>query len=254
MCEISERLLAAAFASGRPPRAAQARPTAPPGLLRSVPSRSLRAGLRTKAAPWGKVALRASRKPILAIVLLWAGTARFAVAQDSDYQLDPEQSSVKFTLGDVLHTVRGTFKVKRGDLAVGADGRVSGQIVVDAASGNSGSGMRDRKMHKEVLESTRYPEISFRPDRIAGAVPSSGKSSVMVHGIFNIHGADREITVPAQIETNAEHWTATVHFTVPYQKWGMKNPSTLFLRVGDSVEIDLLATGTLVRHTAHSSQ
>jgi polyisoprenoid-binding protein YceI len=161
---------------------------------------------------------------------------------------------VKFTLGDVLHTVRGTFKLKQGDMQVDPDGKVSGQIVVDAASGDSGSGMRDRKMNKEILESARYPEIAFRPDRIDGAVPSSGKSSVTIHGMFNIHGADREITVPAQVEASGERWTATVHFTVPYQKWGMKNPSTLFLRVGDTVEIDLVASGTVVRHTAHSAQ
>jgi polyisoprenoid-binding protein YceI len=191
---------------------------------------------------------------MLGLALLLASATRLAVAQESDYQVDPEQSSVKFTLGDVLHTVRGTFKLKQGDLEVNADGRVSGQIVVDAASGDSGSGMRDRKMHQEVLESGRYPEISFRPDRIAGAVRSSGQSSLMIHGIFNIHGADREITVPAQVETNSDHWTATVHFSVPYQKWGMKNPSTLFLRVSDTVEIDLLAVGTVVRHTAHSAQ
>ena len=188
------------------------------------------------------------------MALLLAGGAVLAAAQDADYRVDPAQSSVKFTLGDVLHTVRGTFKLKQGELQVEPDGKVSGQIVVDAASGDSGSGMRDRKMHKEILESARYPEIAFRPDRIDGAVASSGKSSVTIHGMFNIHGADREITVPAQVEANGEQWTATVHFTVPYQKWGMKNPSTLFLRVSDTVEIDLVAAGTVVRHTAHSAQ
>jgi len=177
-----------------------------------------------------------------------------AAAQDAAYRVDPAQSSVKFTLGDVLHTVRGTFKLKQGDMQIATDGKVSGQIVVDAGSGDSGSGMRDRKMNKEVLESARFPEIAFRPDRIDGAVASSGKSSVSIHGMFNIHGVDREITVPAQVETSGEQWTATVHFTVPYQKWGMKNPSTLFLRVNDTVEIDLLASGTVVRHTAHSAQ
>ena len=191
---------------------------------------------------------------ILKAGLVLAFGAALAAAQDSNYQLDPAQSSVKFTLGDVLHTVHGTFKLKQGDLQVTTDGKISGQIVVDATSGDSGSSMRDRKMHKEVLESARYPEISFHPDRIEGPVSSSGKSSVMVHGMFNIHGANREITVPAQVETDGDHWTATVHFTIPYQKWGMKNPSTLFLRVSDTVEIDLLATGMLVRHTAHSAQ
>ncbi len=120
---------------------------------------------------------------------------------------------------------------------------------MDAKSGDSGSGMRDRKMHKEVLESARYPEISFRPDRVEGSVASQGKSSVKVHGMFSIHGVDREITVPADVEMAADHWTATVHFTVPYEKWGMKNPSTLFLKVNDSVEIDLTAAGSVVQHS-----
>jgi polyisoprenoid-binding protein YceI len=191
---------------------------------------------------------------ITTVALLLAGGAVLAAAQGIEYQFDPAQSSVKFTLGDVLHTVRGTFKLKQGDLQVGGDGRISGQIVVDATSGDSGNGMRDRKMHKEVLKSSHYPEISFRPDHFEGSVASSGKSSVMVHGMFNIHGADREITAPAQVETGTDHWTATVHFTIPYQKWGMKNPSTLFLRVSDTVEIDLVAVGSVERRTAHSAQ
>jgi polyisoprenoid-binding protein YceI len=171
-----------------------------------------------------------------------------ATAQETAFQLDPAQTSVKFTLGDVLHTVRGTFRLKRGSLEFEpASGGISGEIVVDAKSGESGSGMRDRKMNKEILESDRYPEIAFHPDRIEGMVASQGKSSVKVHGMFNIHGVDREITVPAEVEMSADHWTATVHFTVPYAKWGMKNPSTLFLRVNDSVEIDLLAAGNVAK-------
>jgi polyisoprenoid-binding protein YceI len=109
--------------------------------------------------------------------------------------------------------------------------------------------MRDRKMHREVLESDRYPEISFRPDRIDGAVSSSGKSSVRVHGIFNIHGADHELSVPADVEMASDHWKATLHFAVPYANWGMKNPSTLFLRVSESVDIDVSAAGTLEQHS-----
>jgi polyisoprenoid-binding protein YceI len=177
-----------------------------------------------------------------------------AAAQEQTFQIDPSQSTVKFTLGDVLHTVHGTFTLKHGELQVQPAGKIQGEIVVDAASGNSGSGMRDRKMHKEVLESGRYPEIDFRPDRFDGDVVPQGKSSVMVHGIFSIHGSDREITVPAQVERDGDHWTANVHFTVPYAKWGMKNPSTFFLKVSDTVEIDLSAAGSVTTNTATSTQ
>ena len=177
-----------------------------------------------------------------------------AAAQEQTFQIDPSQSTVKFTLGDVLHTVHGTFALKHGELQVQPAGKVSGEIVVDATSGRSGSGMRDRKMNKEVLESARYPEIDFRPDRVSGEVAAQGKSSVMVHGMFSIHGTAREITVPAQVERDGDHWTANVHFTVPYAKWGMKNPSTLFLKVSDTVEIDLSAAGSVTASTASSNQ
>jgi polyisoprenoid-binding protein YceI len=150
--------------------------------------------------------------------------------------------------------VHGTFHLKHGALKFEpASGKISGEILVDAKSGESGSGMRDRKMHKEVLESERYPEIAFRPDKIEGAVAGQGKSSVKIHGMFNIHGADHEITVPAEVEMTADHWTATVHFTVPYAKWGMKNPSTLFLRVNDSVEIDLGVAGNVAKQPGVSA-
>lgn len=177
-----------------------------------------------------------------------------AAAQEQTFQVDPAQSTVKFTLGDVLHTVHGSFALKHGELQMQPTGKLSGEFVVDATSGNSGSGMRDRKMNKEVLESARYPEIDFRPDRFDGEVAAQGKSSVMVHGIFTIHGTAREITVPAQVEKDGDHWTANVHFTVPYAKWGMKNPSTLFLKVSDTVEIDLSAAGSVTTSTASSTQ
>jgi len=186
--------------------------------------------------------MRTKKRWTFFIVALLAGLS--AIGRAQILELDPAQTSVKFTLGDVLHTVHGTFKLKRGGLELDpAQGRLTGEIVVDAKSGESGSGMRDRKMHREVLESEAYPEISFRPDRVEGAVAAFGKSSVKVHGIFQIHGVDREIDVPAEVEMATDRWSATVHFTIPYAKWGMKNPSTLFLRVNDSVEIELNAAG-----------
>jgi polyisoprenoid-binding protein YceI len=165
----------------------------------------------------------------------------FAAGKDVEFQLDAQHSSVNFTLGDVLHTVRGTFHLKEGSLRLDpASGKLAGEIVVDAGSGNSGSGMRDRKMDREVLESDRYPEITFRPDRVEGTVLLPGKSSVLVHGIFTIHGSDHELTVPGSL-------AAAMHFAVPYAKWGMKNPSTLFLRVSESVDINLTAAGDFAR-------
>lgn len=186
-------------------------------------------------------------KCLLSLVAIFS-VVSIASAQGSSLSLDPQHTTVNFSLGDVLHTVRGTFVLKRGNLHLDpASGKLTGEIVVDAASGQSGSGMRDRKMHREVLESDRYPEISFRPDHVEGTVATQGKSSIHVHGYFNIHGSDHELTVPAEVNMSANNWTATLHFAVPYANWGMKNPSTLFLKVRESVDIDLTAVGAVTR-------
>jgi polyisoprenoid-binding protein YceI len=160
--------------------------------------------------------------------------------QETVLQIDPALTKVGFTLADVLHTVHGTFSLKRGTIRFDPlSGKASGELVVDAASGNSGSPARDRRMNANILESERYPEIAFRPDHVQGRVAAEGTSQIELHGTFLIHGAEHEITLPLQVEAGAGKYTASGRFAVPYVKWGMKNPSTLLLRVSDKVEIDV---------------
>jgi polyisoprenoid-binding protein YceI len=156
--------------------------------------------------------------------------------------LDPAQTTVRFTLSATLHTVHGSFKLKRGTIHFDpASGRIAGEVVVDATSGDSHEEGRDRKMHKDVLESRRYPEIVFTPDQVIGAVAPQGVSQVQVHGVFRIHGAAHEIVLPVEVHITGGHITAAARFTIPYVKWGMKNPSSLLLRVSDKVEIEATA-------------
>ena len=169
-----------------------------------------------------------------------------ASAQTSALSLhfSPAETNIGFTIGDSLHTIRGSFRLKRGEIDFDANTRaIHGIIVVDATSGQSGSRIRDRRMHRAILETVRYPEITFRPDRVDGQVSTSGASSVQVHGVFSIHGGDHEITLPARIQISPDHWILDLHFNIPYVQWGIKNPSTLLLRVSESVEIDVHATG-----------
>jgi polyisoprenoid-binding protein YceI len=194
------------------------------------------------------------RQRVLTLIALVAFVSNLCPGQQNEkdrriaLQFDPQHTSITFTLADVLHSVHGSFRLQRGSLNFDpVSGAFAGEIAVDAQSGDTGNGMRDRKMHREVLESERYPEITCRPDRVDGIVSPQGKSSVKVHVIFSIHGSDHELTVPAQVEMFADHWTASLHFPIPYVQWGMKNPSTLFLRVSESVDIDVNAAGTFTQ-------
>ena len=174
----------------------------------------------------------------LAAAALLVVAAESISSQPRSVAVDPARTTVEFTLGSLLHTVHGDFHLKRGTLSFDpATGKASGELAVDATSGQSGSPARDKRMHAAILESARYPEIAFRPDRVEGKVAPEGKSQVQLHGVFAIHGAEHEIEFPVAVDASAGQYIVTGTFEVPYVKWGMKNPSTFMLRVNDKVEI-----------------
>lgn len=160
--------------------------------------------------------------------------------------LDPSHSEVHFTLGDVLHTVHGTFAIQRGEIDFSSTtGKASGTIIVDATSGQSGNSTRDRRMTNDQLKATTYSTVSFSPTSFTGTLNPSGDSSLTVHGLFTILGTPHEIDVPMKVHMEGDQLHASGSFSVPYVKWGLKDPSTLMLRVNKEVQIDLSLTGTL---------
>ena len=182
----------------------------------------------------------------IAAALLLLGTIPRAAAQELTLHLDPGQSKAAFTLTATAHTVHGTFNLKSGEIHFDpASGKASGQIIFDATSGQTGNQSRDHKMHKDVLQSAQYPEVTFSPDHAEGTLAPQGESTLQVHGLFGIHGSEHELTVPVQVSLTADKWNATARFLVPYVTWGMKNPSSFFLRVGDTVDIDLRCAGAM---------
>lgn len=167
-------------------------------------------------------------------------------AAESTIELDPARTTINFTLADVLHTVHGTFKLKHGSITFDSStGKASGEIVVDVGSGNSGSGTRDKRMHKEILESARYPDAIFIADRVSGELAPRGASELDVHGAFQIHGANHEMTFHFRADVNGSEVASSTGFTIPYIQWGMKNPSNFLLRVSDKVEMNIQAVGRM---------
>ena len=168
------------------------------------------------------------------------------MAQQTAFQFDAAQTQVKYTLGDPLHTVHGTFALKSGIIRFDpATGKAGGEVVVDATSGASSSKSRDRRMHKNILESQKYPDITFTPLQVKGALPAHGFFQLEVVGTMNLHGSDHPLTVAIQGERNGEQISANARFIIPYVQWGLKNPSTFILRVSDKVIIDIEASGQL---------
>lgn len=196
-----------------------------------------------QTAPWAAL-----------LLLLLSASAIAAVSQEVQVKLDPAQTHIDISVNDVHGGFHGSFRMKSGMVQFNrATGAANGEIVVDATTGDTGIDKRNRKMNKEVLETERYPEITFLPKRVTGAVAPQGTSNLQVQGVFHIHGADHELTLSIPVQVNGNKVSATTNFVVPYEEWGMKNPSVLFLRVEGKAEVSVSAAGTMsVSHPSSS--
>ena len=158
--------------------------------------------------------------------------------------LDPAQSRVHWIVDSTLHTVHGTFAFKSGTVNFDPEtGNAGGELVVYAPSGESGSGSRDKRMHREILETAKYPEVIFRPKHVEGKVGQSGPSDVKLSGVFSIHGADHDVVAQVHAELGGDHWKGTSKFSVPYVQWGIKDPSNFLLKVKPVVDVELEMSG-----------
>jgi polyisoprenoid-binding protein YceI len=203
---------------------------------------SMLRGIQTHAASLAAIAFVAA----VAVIAPALPRPQQPATRALELNFDPAKTQIRWTLDTTLHTVHGTFQLKRGALRFDpSSGAVTGEIVADAASGQSGSSGRDAKMHKDVLESAKFAEVTFRPDRAEGGLAASGASTLKVHGIFVLHGTEHEITLPVQITRDGDHWTSNSSFSIPFLAWGLKNPSNFLLKVKPDVQIELDGAGAV---------
>ena len=195
--------------------------------------------------------VRIAGPALLAATLLYcSGQATGTDAMPAMVELDSAATRVAFALRGALHTVEGGFALKNGTITFDpATGKAEGLIVIDAASGRSGNDSRDTAMRNDILESSRYPEIRFTPQRFEQLDSAADEIHLAVHGLLALHGTEHEITLPVVARLLGDRVTFTTHFLVPYVAWGLKDPSLLIFRVAKEVAIDASGVGHLTPGT-----
>lgn len=166
--------------------------------------------------------------------VLWASPALPA------WELDTGRSEIAFKARFLGTTVPGTFD--RFSAKVVYDEReISGSsadVTVDAASINTGIGLRDRDLRSgRYFDVKKYPTIRFRSRSVEPV--SAGK--LKVTGDLTLHGVTREValdvTGPSAVEkdpSGKEHVTGTAALRIDWKDFGMGS-----LLIGDEFEISI---------------
>ncbi len=168
--------------------------------------------------------------------------------------LDPDATTVRFTLKSLLHNARGTFKLKGGDIVTNpATGLAQGEVLIDAGSASTGDSGRDARWQKEILDSTTYPAIIFHPVKVEGLKTGDGTQQVKANGTLTLKGQDHPIEMTLSVTTAGKDVTLSTHFNIPYVQWGLKEASAGMMRYDKQVEMNIEGKGVLKNETARSS-
>ncbi len=187
---------------------------------------------------------RAAGAGLIFLLLLSQGPSR--AAEEQRLALDPAATKISFTLGATFHTVEGIVGLAHGELRFDpAGGAASGEIVVDARSAQTGNSSRDANMHRDVLESERFPTIVFRAQGLELLSRSDANAQVRLRGTLDLHGQSHPFELPATLTARGDRLGIAASFRVPYVDWGMRDESRFLLRVDRFVDVTVSAEGML---------
>ena len=135
------------------------------------------------------------------------------------WKLDPSQTSIVFLTKAVwVVNVRGVFKAIEGSGTVGADGSVSGSIVLDAASVDTNKKKRDDHLRTaDFFEVTTHPTITFS---LTDAHPK-GAGKVELAGSLTIRGATRPVTLLADVNATSGAAVVSAELDIDRSEWGL---------------------------------
>ncbi len=137
--------------------------------------------------------LKAARRIGVASALVVLATFS-ALAQTSDWTIDPAHSTAQFTVRHLaISNVSGTFTKVSGTIAFNEKDITQSQVnaSIDASSVDTRVENRDKDLKSpHFFEVDKYPTIDFKSKRI---VKSGDKLQVI--GDLTIHGTTREVTL-----------------------------------------------------------
>lgn len=171
-----------------------------------------------------------------------------------EWRVDPVHSELRFTVSHlVIAKISGRFTRWRATVLLAMDDvrRSSVEVVVDAASVDTGNAERDAHLRSpDFFDVARYPEITFRSREIIPA----GDGDYLINGELSLLGKLRPMTLfvaddgRAQDEGGSARAAFTAHGGFNRRDFGMAEEGLAGAKlvIGDMVDVNVEAEATAV--------
>ncbi|MGC2767544.1 MAG: YceI family protein [Candidatus Acidiferrum sp.] len=177
---------------------------------------------------------------ILASILM----SPLAQAQGPVFVITPEDSTVQFSVKASV-TIAGNFDKWEATLTYPSTDVTTGvlDIKIQAASVNTGSGMKDDKLRgKDFFDVKQNPLITFHSTKIV----ETGPATFDVQGTFTIRGVSKSETLNLTVSGKGTG-TGAIKGTMAFDRkdYGM-NSGIPFIKIADRVEVTVDLKGKRV--------
>jgi polyisoprenoid-binding protein YceI len=102
----------------------------------------------------------------------------------------------------------------------------------------------NKEVNELVLETAKYPEISFQSTRVTGG-SKNGKIEVLITGNLNLHGVTKPIEIPATVTLEGNNLRAVGEFDIDRDDFGVEATSAFhgLVRVKNNIKFvfDIIA-------------
>jgi polyisoprenoid-binding protein YceI len=184
------------------------------------------------------------------LLLVLASPSAPALAEVLTFRLIPDESQIITKVKDPFGgIVNGALRIRQGEARGDIDrlqeeGSVS--LVIDTSSYNSNIGLRDQDVQEHYLEVQQYPVIRFNSTGIQKIErPQSPEYlwQITVRGRLEIHGVQREVSVPVRLLYQTNKITAQGNFQFVLEDFNIRVPTLLFLKAGNQVDVEFRIVG-----------
>jgi polyisoprenoid-binding protein YceI len=187
----------------------------------------------------------------LAVVTLAVSLPVAALA--GTYKVDPQHSSVTFSIRHLFSKVNGRFDKFQGTINVDPANPTTAKAEgsIDVASINTNVEKRDNHLRsKDFFDVEKYPKITFVSTKVTDV--DAEKKTGKLHGKLKIHGVEKDVVLDvAYLGEGSDPWgnkkagfTATT--TINRKDFGLNWNETLEtggVLVGDEVQIEIAVEG-----------